>query len=183
MVKQKIDLCNEQILDADIQIPTGALANIQYELEFYVNSAGTEHDTISLEATVAAVHSVDTSLTSDSQTGKFTQIVKFPLHIENTGNVRDTFILDVCNPNINSSCSSPAWNASFSNSQGNKISTITLDPAELMEIFADISVEDPFDNSPPDLSLEVSTSFVSESLVAFALSSNPPIVAVSMLRT
>lgn len=139
--------CNEQILDVDIKIPTDALANIQYELEFYVNSAGKEHDIISLEATVAAVHAVETSLTSDSQTGKFTQIVKFPLYIENTGNIRDTFILDVCNPNINSSCSSPAWNASFSNSQGNKISTITLDPAEFMEIFADISVEDPFDNS------------------------------------
>ena len=46
-------------------------------------------------------------------------------------------ILDVCNPNINSSCSSPAWNASFSNSQGNTISTLTLDPDESSEIFVE----------------------------------------------
>ena len=174
--------CNAQILDADVKVPSGALANIQYELEFYVNSAGTQHDLISLEVTVAAVHSVDTSLTSDSQTGKFAQIVKFPLNIENTGNIRDTFILDVCNPNINASCSSPAWNASFSNSQGNKISTITLDPSESSDIFVDVVVEDPFDNSEEVFEVRVGimgSSYVSTEIVRVTVSNYNYSMAIS----
>jgi uncharacterized membrane protein len=174
--------CNTQVLDADIQVPSGALANIQYELEFYVNSAGTEHDLISLEATVAAVHAVDTSLTSDSQTGKFAQIVKFPLSIENTGNIRDTFILDVCNPNINSSCASPAWNSSFSDSQGNSISTITLDPSESSGIFVDVVVEDPFDNSEESFEVRVGimgSSFVSTEMVRVTVSNYNYSMAIS----
>jgi len=174
--------CNEQVLDADIQVPADALANIQYELEFYVNSAGTQHDQIGLEATVAAVHSVDTSLTSDSQTGKFAQIVKFPLSIENTGNIRDTFILDVCNPNINSSCSSPAWNASFSNSQGNTISTLTLDPSESSEIFVDVVVEDPFDNSEEVFEIRVGimgSSYESTEIVRVTVSNYNYSMAIS----
>ena len=174
--------CNEQVLDADIQVPADALANIQYELEFYVNSAGTQHDQIGLEATVAAVHSVDTSLTSDSQTGKFAQIVKFPLSIENTGNIRDTFILDVCNPNINSSCSSPAWNASFSNSQGNTISTLTLDPDESSEIFVDVVVEDPFDNSEEVFEIRVGimgSSYESTEIVRVTVSNYNYSMAIS----
>ena len=174
--------CNEQVLDADIQIPTGALASIQYELEFYVNSAGIQHDQIGLDVTVAAVHSVDTSLTSDSQTGKFAQIVKFPLSIENTGNIRDTFILDVCNPNINSSCSSPAWNASFSNSQGNTISTLTLDPDESSEIFVDVVVEDPFDNSEEVFEIRVGimgSSYESTEIVRVTVSNYNYSMAIS----
>ena len=174
--------CNEQVLDADIQVPAEALANIQYELEFYVNSAGTQHDQIGLEVTVAAVHSVDTSLTSDSQTGKFAQIVKFPLSIENTGNIRDTFILDVCNPNINSSCSSPAWNASFSNSQGNTISTLTLDPDESSEIFVDVVVEDPFDNSEEVFEIRVGimgSSYESTEIVRVTVSNYNYSMAIS----
>ncbi len=174
--------CNEQVLDADIQIPAKALANIQYEIEFYVNSAGTQHDQIGLEVTVAAVHSVDTSLTSDSQTGKFAQIVKFPLSIENTGNIRDTFILDVCNPNINSSCSSPAWNASFSNSQGNTISTLTLDPDESSEIFVDVVVEDPFDNSEEVFEIRVGimgSSYESTEIVRVTVSNYNYSMAIS----
>ena len=174
--------CNEQVLDADIQVPADALANIQYELEFYVNSAGTQHDQIGLEVTVAAVHSVDTSLTSDSQTGKFAQIVKFPLSIENTGNIRDTFILDVCNPNINSSCSSPAWNASFSNSQGNTISTLTLDPSESSEIFVDVVVEDPFDNSEEVFEIRVGimgSSYESTEIVRVTVSNYNYSMAIS----
>ena len=174
--------CNTQILDADIQVPSGALANIQYEIQFYVNSAGTQHDLISLEATVAAVHSVDTSLTSDSQTGKFAQIVKFPLSIENTGNIRDTFILDVCNPNINSSCSSPAWNASFSNSQGNTITTISLDPSESSEIYVDVVVEDPFDNSEEAFEVRVGimgSSYVSTEIVRVTVSNYNYSMAIS----
>ena len=174
--------CNEQVLDADIQVPAEALANIQYELEFYVNSAGTQHDQIGLEVTVAAVHSVDTSLTSDSQTGKFAQIVKFPLSIENTGNIRDTFILDVCNPNINSSCSSPAWNASFSNSQGNTISTLTLDPGESSEIFVDVVVEDPFDNSEEVFEIRVGimgSSYESTEIVRVTVSNYNYSMAIS----
>ena len=174
--------CNTQILDADIQVPSGALANIQYEIQFYVNSAGTQHDLISLEATVAAIHSVDTSLTSDSQTGKFAQIVKFPLTIENTGNIRDTFILDVCNPNINSSCSSPAWNASFSNSQGNTITTISLDPSESSEIYVDVVVEDPFDNSEEAFEVRVGimgSSYVSTEIVRVTVSNYNYSMAIS----
>ena len=174
--------CNEQVLGADIQVPADALANIQYELEFYVNSAGTQHDQIGLEVTVAAVHSVDTSLTSDSQTGKFAQIVKFPLSIENTGNIRDTFILDVCNPNINSSCSSPAWNASFSNSQGNTISTLTLDPDESSEIFVDVVVEDPFDNSEEVFEIRVGimgSSYESTEIVRVTVSNYNYSMAIS----
>ena len=71
--------CNKQSLDADIQVPNDALANVQYSFTFYINSGGNQHDSISLDVTVAAVHSVITTLPSDSQTGKFTQIVQFPV--------------------------------------------------------------------------------------------------------
>ncbi len=165
--------CNKQSLDADIKIPNGALANIQYSITFYVNSGGTQHDSVSLDVTVAAVHSATTSLSSDSQTGKFAQIVQFPLSITNMGNIRDTFVLDVCNPNINSTCSEPAWNASFSNSEGNSISSLSLDPEEIGDIFVDIQVEDPFDNSEEVFEIRVGimgSSFQSTELVKVTVS-------------
>ncbi|MFQ3343992.1 MAG: putative membrane protein [Candidatus Thalassarchaeaceae archaeon] len=174
--------CNKQSLDADIMIPSGALANIQYSLSFYVNSGGNQHDVITLDVTVAAVHSVTTTLASDAQTGKFAQIVQFPLSIENIGNIRDTLVLEVCNPNINSTCSAPAWNSSFSNSQGNSISSITLDPEEIGDIFVDIQVEDPFDNSEEVFEIRVGiigSSFQSTEIVKVTVSNYNYSMAIS----
>jgi len=165
--------CNRQSINADIKIPSEALANVQYELTFYVNSGGKQHATTPLEVTVEAVHSAITTLTSDSQTGKFTQVVQFPLSIKNTGNIRDTFVLNVCNPDINSSCSAPAWNSSFSDLQGNEISTVILDPDTTTEIYADITVEDPFDNSEEVFEIRVGivgSSFQSTELVKVTVS-------------
>jgi hypothetical protein len=174
--------CNKQSLDADIQVPNNALANVQYSFTFYINSGGNQHDSISLDVTVAAVHSAITTLPSDSQTGKFTQIVQFPLSIKNTGNIRDTLVLDVCNPNINSSCSAPAWNASFSNQQGNTISRLTLDPDEIGNIFVDIQVEDPFDNSEEYFEIRVGiigSNFESTELVKVTVSNYNYSMAIS----
>jgi hypothetical protein len=174
--------CNKQSLDADIQVPNNALANVQYSFTFYINSGGNQHDSISLDVTVAAVHSAITTLPSDSQTGKFTQIVQFPLSIKNTGNIRDTLVLDVCNPNINSSCSAPAWNASFSNQQGNTISRLTLDPDEIGNIFVDVQVEDPFDNSEEYFEIRVGiigSNFESTELVKVTVSNYNYSMAIS----
>ena len=174
--------CNKQSLDADIQVPNDALANVQYSFTFYINSGGNQHDSISLDVTVAAVHSAITTLPSDSQTGKFTQIVQFPLSIKNTGNIRDTLVLDVCNPNINTSCSTPAWNASFSNQQGNTISSLTLDPDEIGNIFVDIQVEDPFDNSEEYFEIRVGiigSNFESTELVKVTVSNYNYSMAIS----
>ena len=91
-------------------------------------------------------------------------------------------MLDVCNPNINSSCSAPAWNASFSNQQGNTISSLNLDPEEIGNIFVDVQVEDPFDNSEEYFEIRVGiigSSFQSTELVKVTVSNYNYSMAIS----
>tara|TARA_B100001113_G_scaffold96662_1_gene77600 strand:- start:20616 stop:21812 length:1197 start_codon:yes stop_codon:yes gene_type:complete len=78
---------------------------------------------------------------SDQQTGRSDQIVKFPLVISNEGNIRDTFRLQACDPGDQTGCGSPMWQSSFSDSDGNSITQLALDPGQSTQIYLDVLVE------------------------------------------
>ena len=80
-------------------------------------------------------------MVSDQQTGRSNQIVKFPLLITNEGNIRDTFRLQACDPGDQTGCGSPMWQSSFSDSDGNSITQLALDPGQSTQIYLDVLVE------------------------------------------
>ena len=99
------------------------------------------YDSKDLTVSVAAKHSVTTSILSTQQTGRSDQTVQFPIDVTNSGNIQDTFKLQACDPGDQTGCSSPMWQSSFSDSEGNTITQIVLDPGQKQTIYLDVLVE------------------------------------------
>ena len=117
---------NKETVRVDIFVPEDASAESDAVISFTVGRGGgsTPYDSKDLTVSVAPRHEVSTSMVSDQQTGRSDQIVKFPIVVTNEGNIRDTFRLQACDPGDQTGCGSPMWESSFSDSDGNSISTI-----------------------------------------------------------
>ena len=128
-VNSKHDSNNEVSLTATVNVPSNALAG-DNTVEFGVTVSGSTtilHSKV-LTVSVAARHDLTAEILSTQQTGRSGQVVQFPIDITNTGNIRDTFKLQVCDPGDQTGCNPPMWAASFSDSSGNSITQIILDP-------------------------------------------------------
>ncbi|DAC37105.1 MAG TPA: hypothetical protein D7H79_00050 [Candidatus Poseidoniales archaeon] len=141
-VNSKHDSNNKASLSADINVPSNALAGDNTVI-FGVSVSGstTILDSKSLTVSVAANHDLTAVMPSTQQTGRSGQIVQFPLDITNTGNIQDTFKLQVCDPHDNTGCNPPMWASSYSDSSGNSITQVVLGPGESERVFLDITVE------------------------------------------
>ena len=102
---------NEDTVSIDVNVPADANAEDQTEITFSVGKGGgtTPYDTVSLSVSVAARHDMSTSIVSTSQKGKSGQIVQYPIDISNTGNIRDTFKLQACDPSDQTGCNPKLW--------------------------------------------------------------------------
>jgi len=134
---------NKETVTAEVFVPEDASAAEDTVITFTVGRGGgsTPYDTRDLTVSVAARHSVTTSILSTQQTGKTGQTVQFPIDVTNSGNIQDTFKLLACDPGDNTGCNPSMWESSFSDSQGNTISQIILDPGQKQTIYLDILVE------------------------------------------
>tara|TARA_B100000902_G_scaffold53463_1_gene60239 strand:- start:24774 stop:27470 length:2697 start_codon:yes stop_codon:yes gene_type:complete len=141
-INSKHNSNNEDSLSATVNVPSNALAG-DNTVTFGVTVSGSTTVLASKDLTVsvAARHDLTVDMPSTQQTGRSEQIVQFPMVIKNTGNIRDTFKLQVCDPNDQTGCNPPMWDASYSDSNGNSISQIVLDPGESKEVFLDVTVE------------------------------------------
>jgi uncharacterized membrane protein len=134
---------NEDTVSIDVNVPADASAEDQTQITFSVGKGGgtTPYDTVSLSVSVAARHDMSTSIVSTSQKGKSGQIVQYPIDISNTGNIRDTFKLQACDPGDQTGCNPPLWYSSFTDQEGNSISQIVIDPGQTERIFLDVTAE------------------------------------------
>ncbi len=74
------------------------------------------------------------------QTGAAGQIVRFPMTVNNQGNVEDNFLLEICDGGVPGDCVTPAWSTRFTDMQGNRITQITIQPDESAEIELQVTV-------------------------------------------
>ena len=134
---------NKETVGVDVFVPEDASAESDAVISFTVGRGGgsTPYDSKDLTVSVAPRHEVSTIMISDQQTGRSDQIVKFPLVISNEGNIRDTFRLQACDPGDQTGCGSPMWQSSFSDSDGNSITQLALDPGQSTQIYLDVLVE------------------------------------------
>ena len=134
---------NRETVTAEVFVPEDASAVEDVVIAFTVGRGGGSdpYDSKDLTVSVAAKHSVTTSILSTQQTGRSDQTVQFPIEVTNSGNIQDTFKLQTCDPNDQTGCNSPMWQSSFSDSQGNTITQIVLDPGQKQTVFLDVLVE------------------------------------------
>ena len=134
---------NKETVTAEVFVPEDASAVEDTVITFTVGRGGGSdpYDSKDLTVSVAAKHSVTTSILSTQQTGRSDQTVQFPIDVTNSGNIQDTFKLQTCDPNDQTGCNSPMWQSSFSDSQGNTITQIVLEPGQKQTVFLDVLVE------------------------------------------
>ena len=134
---------NKETVTAEVFVPEDASAVEDTVITITVGRGGGSdpYDSKDLTISVAAKHSVTTSILSTQQTGRSDQTVQFPIEVTNSGNIQDTFKLQTCDPNDQTGCNSPMWESSFSDVQGNAITQIVLDPGQQKTVFLDVLVE------------------------------------------
>ncbi len=146
------DSDNTGSVTATINVPADALAG-DNTVTFGVTVSGstTVLDSKSLTVSVAARHALTADILSTQQTGRSGQVVQFPIDVVNTGNIRDTFKLQVCDPGDQTGCNPPMWAASYSDMSGNSITQLILNPGESKRVFLDVTVEGEEDADSVDI--------------------------------
>ena len=138
--------CDREYVQAQITVPANGKAGIEFPIMFTVSSSGLTHDEAPVVITVSPVHSASMSLTSVSQTGRFTQWVAYPIDLTNTGNIQDSFGLSSCDPDINDTCEQTKWSTRFKDSGGNDVTLLTIDSEHTKRIYLEVLVSDNIDN-------------------------------------
>ncbi len=147
--------CDRLYVEAQVTVPADAKAEVEYSVIFTVSSSGSQRDEVSLTVTVAPVHSGSIYIPSNSQTGKNWTWVDFPVEITNTGNIRDTFVLESCDPNVNDSCQSTVWPTRFKDTSGNEISQTAIDSDDSKMVIYQIYVSDSINNLSEDFEIRI----------------------------
>ena len=132
-----------------VGVPDNARADKAVEVTVTVTSNGASNSGVlatgSFEVRVAMFHEVSvTTNVGDGevmqQTGAAGQIVRFPMTVNNQGNVEDNFLLEICDGGVPGDCVTPAWSTRFTDMQGNRITQITIQPDESAEIELQVTV-------------------------------------------
>ncbi len=133
-----------------IGVPENARADKAVEVTVTVTSNSAPDSTSVLatgvfEVRVAMFHEVSvTTIVGEGevmqQTGAAGQIVRFPMTVNNDGNVEDNFLLEVCDGGVPGDCVTPSWSTRFTDMQGNRITQITIQPDESAEIELQVTV-------------------------------------------
>ena len=133
-----------------IGVPENARADKAVEVTVTVTSNSAPDSTSVLatgvfEVRVAMFHEVSvTTIVGEGevmqQTGAAGQIVRFPMTVNNDGNVEDNFLLEVCDGGVPGDCVTPSWSTRFTDIQGNRITQITIQPDESAEIELQVTV-------------------------------------------
>ena len=124
-----------------VTAPAGALAARGVEVNVQLVAAGQTSGIVTLPVTIAEVHDFQLLLAANDSTGRTDQTVKFPVTLTNTGNVADTFNLDVCDGANPLSCDTPSWASRFSNEDGDQITQVQVEPGSSASFYLDISIQ------------------------------------------
>jgi len=131
---------NERSGDIEVQVnvPYNALADEQIDIILTVqsNNGAVSFADVTLAVTVAANHDMEVDTSSPDQTGRSDTEVRFPITIENSGNIEDTFRCAVM-----SQTATPNWATSFEDAAGNKFTEINIAPRSTMLVYLVVSID------------------------------------------
>ena len=121
-----------------IDVPINALATEEVDLTFSVlpSSGGAAYDEVVLRITVKAVHGMEAQATATDQTGRSGSEVRFPITIENLGNVKDSFRCSVMQQTA-----TPAWAVHYEDANGVQFVDIEIEPRSSVDVFLVVSVD------------------------------------------
>ena len=125
-------------VEVTVNVPQNALADDQVDIVLSVlsNNGGITFAEITLSVTVAAYHDMEIDSTALDQTGRSDTEVRFPISIENQGNVEDTFRCAVL-----SQTATPNWGTSFEDVDGNKFTEIDIAPRSTLVVYLVVSID------------------------------------------
>jgi len=131
---------NERSGDIEVQVnvPYNALADEQVDIILTVqsNNGVVSFADVTLAITVAAHHDMEVDTSSPDQTGRSDTEVRFPITIENSGNIEDRFRCAVM-----SQTATPNWATSFEDADGNKFTEINIAPRSTMLVYLVVSID------------------------------------------
>jgi hypothetical protein len=125
-------------VDVSVTVPINALATEEIDLTFSVlpSSGGAAYDEVVLRVTVKAVHDMGASAPATDQTGRSGSEVRFPITIENLGNVKDSFRCSIMQQTA-----SPAWGVHYEDANGVQFTDIEVGARSSVEVFLVVSVD------------------------------------------
>ena len=121
-----------------VDVPINALATEEVDLTFSVlpSTGGAAYDEVVLRVKVKAVHAMEATAPATDQTGRSGSEVRFPITIENLGNVKDSFRCSVMQQTA-----TPAWGVHFEDANGVQFIEIEVEPRTSAEVFLVVSVD------------------------------------------
>ena len=124
-----------------VSLPSYALATEQVEIAFSVLPAGggVAYAEVTLTVSVKAIHGLEAQATALDQTGRSGSLVKFPVTIQNTGNIEDNYRCIE-----QDQTASPEWDVHCEDSNGNIISSsqgIAVAAQSSVQVFMVVSID------------------------------------------
>ena len=124
-----------------VSLPSYALATEQVEIAFSVLPAGggVAYAEVTLTVSVKAIHGIEAQATALDQTGRSGSLVKFPVTIQNTGNIEDNYRCIE-----QEQTASPEWDVHCEDSNGNIISSsqgIAVAAQSSVQVFMVVSID------------------------------------------
>ena len=124
-----------------VSLPSYALATEQVQIAFSVLPAGggVAYAEVTLTVSVKAIHGIEAEATALEQTGRSGSLVKFPVTIQNTGNIEDNYRCIE-----QDQTASPEWDVHCEDGNGNIISSsqgIAVAAQSSIQVFMVVSID------------------------------------------
>lgn len=125
-------------VDVTVDVPLDALASDEFPITINVlpSSGGAAYDSVTFSVTVAEFHAMEATALSTDQTGRSSTEVRFPIEVENQGNVQDTMRFAMM-----SQTASPAWGTHFETESGSPFTEIDIAPKSTLTVYFVVSID------------------------------------------
>lgn len=125
-------------VDVTVDVPLDALASDEISITINVlpSSGGAAYDSVTFSVTVAEFHAMEATALSTDQTGRSSTEVRFPIEVENQGNVQDTMRFAMM-----SQTASPAWGTHFETESGSPFTEIDIAPKSTLTVYFVVSID------------------------------------------
>ncbi len=125
-------------IDVTVDVPLNALASDQVQITMNVlpSNGGAAYDSVTISVTVAEYHAMDATALSTDQTGRSSTEVRFPIEVDNQGNVQDTMRFAMM-----SQTASPGWATHFETESGSPFTEIDIAPRSTLTVYFVVSID------------------------------------------
>jgi len=125
-------------VEVTVDVPINALATDEIPITISVlpQSGGAAYDSVTFTVTVAEYHAMDATALSTDQTGRSATEVRFPIEVDNQGNVQDTMRFAMI-----SQTAFPAWGTHFETESGTPFTEIDIAPRSTLTVYFVVSID------------------------------------------